>query len=193
MAVRKISEEQFHKYNVLKSPMANSLGTEESWYEEKDNNLIATIINDRYDKDWSFVILAKNENNEFTAIDLGISIKEQNDAERQVVIKLNELSKTGEFREELYSEDKKAEKTEQRIIITDINEEVKKYLKKHPEKLYELTSRKFEELVASILEDMGLTVQPRLRIRENKRILKFFGIVPKSRKPVTSFLGECYF
>jgi hypothetical protein len=34
---------------------------------------------------------------------------------------------------------------------------------------------------------------PRLRIRENKRILKFFGIVPKSRKPVTSFLGECYF
>lgn len=45
------------------------------------------------------------------------------------------------------------------IIVSDINEEVKRYLLKHPECLYNLSPRKFEELIASIFEDFGFSVE----------------------------------
>lgn len=44
-------------------------------------------------------------------------------------------------------------------IVIDINEELKEYLAKHPEKLYDLSSRKFEELIAEILSDFGFYVE----------------------------------
>lgn len=44
-------------------------------------------------------------------------------------------------------------------VVIDINEELKRYLAKHPEKLYELTPRKFEELIADILFDFGFDVE----------------------------------
>lgn len=44
-------------------------------------------------------------------------------------------------------------------IVVDINEELKKYLSKHPEKLYDLSPRKFEELIAEILSDFGFDVE----------------------------------
>jgi restriction endonuclease Mrr len=159
MAIRGITEENFYEYNVLKSPMASTLGTETSWYEERESNLLATVINDRFDNDWSYVILAKNENNEFTAIDLEVSIENQELVEQKVIKKLKELNDSGEYKEQLYLEKESIDKPVQSIIITDINEEVKNYFKKHPDKLFELNPRKFEELVASILEDMGLSVE----------------------------------
>lgn len=44
-------------------------------------------------------------------------------------------------------------------IIIDINEELKKYLAKHPDKIYDLSPRKFEELIAEILSDFGFHVE----------------------------------
>jgi len=44
-------------------------------------------------------------------------------------------------------------------IIIDINEELKRYLAKHPDKIYDLSPRKFEELIAEILSDFGFHVE----------------------------------
>lgn len=44
-------------------------------------------------------------------------------------------------------------------LIVDCNEEIKKYFARHPDKLYDLTSRKFEELIANILKDLGFDVE----------------------------------
>jgi hypothetical protein len=41
------------------------------------------------------------------------------------------------------------------ILVIDVNKELKRYLAKHPQKLYDLSPRKFEELVADILKDFG--------------------------------------
>ena len=117
------------------------------------------IINDKIDNDWAYVILAKQSNDEYRAIDVGVSFESIEVAERNTIKKINELTKSGEFKEELYTESGLIKIPQQNIIITNIDDEVKKYLKKHPEKLHELSPRKFEELVASILEDMGLDVQ----------------------------------
>lgn len=159
MEIKRISEEEFYDYNVIKNPMASVLGNEVSWFSEKGNNLLATIINDRIDDDWAYVILLKEPNGEYRATEVDTSFETKEIAESKVLEKLEELVLSGRYVEKLYEDDNEIEESTQHIIITDINEEVKKYFKKHPEKLYDLTPRKFEELVASILEDMGLDIQ----------------------------------
>jgi len=159
MAIKRISEGEFYDYNVIKNPMASVLGNEVSWFSEKENNLLATIINDRIDNDWGYVILLKEPNGEYRATEVEASFETKEIAKSKVLGKLEELVSSGKYIEELYEDDNEIEESTQNIIITDINEEVKKYFKKHPEKLYDLSPRKFEELVASILEDMGLDIQ----------------------------------
>lgn len=44
-------------------------------------------------------------------------------------------------------------------IVININTEIKRYLAAHPEKLYGLSPRKFEELVADMLKDFGWDVE----------------------------------
>ncbi len=68
---------------------------------------------------------------------------------------MTQYEEQDEKTEELYSDDSIENSS---ILLTDVNDEIKKYLSKHPEKLHDLTSRKFEELVASILEDLGFDV-----------------------------------
>lgn len=45
------------------------------------------------------------------------------------------------------------------IQLIDINDEIKRYLARHPEKLHDLSPRQFEQLIASIIKDMGLDVE----------------------------------
>ena len=45
------------------------------------------------------------------------------------------------------------------LKLVPINEELKRYFSLHPEKLYNITPRKFEELVADILKDFGFDVE----------------------------------
>jgi restriction endonuclease Mrr len=46
-----------------------------------------------------------------------------------------------------------------RPIITNIQSEIKRYLSKHPETIYELSPRNFEFLVADIIKDLGMDVE----------------------------------
>lgn len=157
MNINIISEDKFYSYNIIKNPMGSVLGSEIKWFEQTENNLLATIIKDKIDNDWAYVLMAKQENGEYRAIEVEASIESKETAELQLRDKIAELIKTGEFKEELYKNNLN-EIEKPNLIITDISEEVKKYLKNHPEKLYDLSPRKFEELVASILEDMGFDV-----------------------------------
>lgn len=44
-------------------------------------------------------------------------------------------------------------------IIVEFNTEIKTWLAKHPERMWDLTSREFEELVADMLKDFGFEVE----------------------------------
>jgi hypothetical protein len=46
-----------------------------------------------------------------------------------------------------------------RLDVAAINEELIKYLVRHPEKMHELAPRKFEELIAELFRDQGYTVE----------------------------------
>lgn len=46
-----------------------------------------------------------------------------------------------------------------RVDVADINEELIKYLARNPQKMHDLSPRKFEELVAELFRDKGYTVE----------------------------------
>ena len=46
-----------------------------------------------------------------------------------------------------------------RVDLETVNSELAKYLARHPEKLYDLSPRKFEELIAELFKDMGYNVE----------------------------------
>ena len=85
--------------------------------------------------------------------------------------------------DDLFVEKNEINNTSGIILITDINEEIKKYFNKNPEKLYNLSSRKFEELIASLLEDMGLDIEITKATRDGGR-----DIIAQIKNALTSFL-----
>ena len=71
----------------------------------------------------------------------------------------DELSKVREDnteKEDIYKN--KVDSNDLSIILVDINKELKSYLARNPHKLYNLTPRNFEELIADILKDFGFDV-----------------------------------
>jgi restriction endonuclease Mrr len=68
-------------------------------------------------------------------------------------------------------------------LITDISAEIKEYFAKHPEKLRDLDPRKFEELIADILTDLGWDTELTCATRDGGR-----DIYAYLRNQVTSFL-----
>ena len=182
MPIKSISQKEFYKRNVQKLEGASMFGDEVEWFEEEENNLLGLIINDKIDKDWVYIILAEEENGEFRAVEVEASIESKVAAESELFLKLNELVERGEFREVLYSDEETPEE-KSTIIITDIDEEVKKYFKRFPEKLYDLSPRKFEELVASLLEDLGLEVTLTKATRDGGS-----DIIARLRSSVATFL-----
>jgi HJR/Mrr/RecB family endonuclease len=46
-----------------------------------------------------------------------------------------------------------------KVDLESVNEQLARYLAKHPEKLYDLRHRKFEELIAELFKDMGYEVE----------------------------------
>jgi len=85
-----------------------------------------------------------------------------------------------------FSEEKKEKPLS--LIVTNIDDEIKKYFNKHPEKLYDLNPRKFEELIASILKDLGFDVELTKVTRDGGR-----DIIASIRTKVSTFLTyvEC--
>lgn len=56
-----------------------------------------------------------------------------------------------------------------RIELATLNKEVVDYLARHPEVLYEIAPREFEELIAGILQDMGCEIVLTPRTRDKGR------------------------
>ena len=68
-------------------------------------------------------------------------------------------------------------------LITDISLELKRYFAKHPEKLHDLSPRRFEELIANILKDLGFEPKLTAATRDGGR-----DIYAYLKNEVTSFL-----
>ncbi len=189
MPIKTISQDKFHSYPNENNPMASLYAKEKLWFSDDDNNIIATVLLDNFDNDWGFVIMALDSDGKYRAIHGEASLESIDLATEKLKTKITDLVQEGEVKESLFDFDTNEEEIEKSgVIITDINLEIKKYFKKHPEKLHELDPRKFEELIASIMEDFGFDVELTKATRDGGR-----DIIANIKNAVTDFLAyvEC--
>lgn len=186
MTPREISKKQFNTYNHFINPIASQIGTQKLWFELDTSNIIGTVILDNIDNDWSWVLMAEDEDGEFRFADGQVSLNSIDEARKTLLNKMIEYSKEGIIKSTLYQV-QDSDLIDARVI-TDIDSEVKKYFGQYPEKLYSLNPRKFEELVASIFEDFGFSVELTKATRDGGR-----DIIAQIRNSVTNFLTyvEC--
>lgn len=184
MSLIEISREEFDSLGIERL----GLFPERAWFKSTELDLAGTIIRDPYDKDWSYVLVAKDEDGTYRYIDGDVSLPSHQEAESKLFTAALRIEVAGTYQEELYTEPDSAIQEETAVVITSIDDEVKKYLKKHPEKLYELSPRRFEELVASILKDMGFDVELTQATRDGGR-----DIIAYVKNAVCSYLThiEC--
>lgn len=189
MNISEITEEQFDSYNVDKEDSFLSVfATERKWFINSEKNLIGVLLEDKIDKDWAYVILGLESDGFFRAIDVDTSIDSLEKSESRVISSIHSLSQTGKKEETLFEANEQATDTASSLVIKDIDDEIKKYFNKHPEKLYELSPRKFEELVASILTDFGFDVELTKATRDGGR-----DIIASIKTKVSNYLTyvEC--
>ena len=161
---------------------------EKSWFGSSEIDIAGTVIKDPIDKDWSYVIVAKDEDGAYRYIEGEVSLPSQEDAESKIFSSMSLLDEKGTYEEELYTEPEDTSSNEAQVVITTIDEQIKTYFKKNPEKMYDLSPRKFEELVAAILKDMGFDVELTKATRDGGR-----DIIAHITNSVCSFLThiEC--
>jgi len=157
MAINEISREEFDSYNPARMLF---VATEKAWYADTEKNIIGTVTKDNFDKDWGYAILGRHEDGLYRFLDGDVSKDTFDEAETLLFKAMLHMETTDVASEELFKSDETpAESKSGSLIVTDINSELKRYLGNHPEKLYNLSPRKFEELIASILEDLGFEVE----------------------------------
>lgn len=181
MSVISISKEEFENFNMIRH--STFIATETNWYKGIGHKILGIILKDNIDKDWSYVILGLDEDKAYRAIDLGISYESFDVVEKTLYDSMNIIIKKGKSEEIIFKVDEKKISKDSKPIITDINDEIKKYLKKYPEKLYSLSPRKFEELIASIMVDLGFDVELTKATRDGGR-----DIIANIRNSITNFL-----
>lgn len=182
MNVLEISEDKLVDFKMEKHPAAVMIATEKKWFISPDNKLIGIIIQDTLDKDWGYVILAADSDDVYRPLDIQASLDTSNDAESRLRNSMSDIFSKEKKEEVLFTLDEKDEKPSS-LIVTNINDEIKKYFQKHPDKLYDLEPRKFEELIASILEDLGFSVELTKATRDGGK-----DIIASVRTAITSFL-----
>ncbi|EMK6944100.1 TPA: restriction endonuclease [Vibrio cholerae] len=184
MSIQEISKEEFDSLNI------DSMGffPEKAWFRSSEIDLAGTVIRDPWDKDWSYVVLAKDEDHIYRCIKSDVSLPNQAHAEDQILSLMSEMESKGSFEENFYIESREIITDDAINVVTSIDDQIKIYLKKNPEKMYDLTPRKFEELVASILKDMGFDVELTKATRDGGR-----DIIAYVRNSVSSYLThiEC--
>jgi hypothetical protein len=80
MKLEPISEEQFVNLCNFHFPKLPGFHQEEEWWASVNRNVIGTVILDLIDKDWSWVILGRDQSGRFRAFDLGCSLSSQENA-----------------------------------------------------------------------------------------------------------------
>lgn len=160
MAIVSISLEEFDSFNPARTDLTAIFISEKEWFADSKRNIIGTLTLDHTDKDWGFAILARHEDGLYRWIDGEVSIESRDKAEKAIVSAMYQMERTGKAAETLFeASEPVGSEADGSILVTDINTELKRYLNKHPGKLYDLSPRKFEELIASILEDLGFDVE----------------------------------
>lgn len=182
--IKNISQDEFRNF-VQVNP--TGISTEYDWYKSSNSMIFGTIIRDNIDKDWAYLIFAQESNGSFEVQEVKIELPSIDEARKLLISSMVQSENSGEIKSELFKKTQN-EIEASRIEIITIDNHIKRYFNKHPEKLYDISPRRFEELVASLLEDMGFSVELTQQTRDGGK-----DIIAIIRNGLTSFISyiEC--
>ncbi len=66
--MREITQGQFNAYCYSRHPLVRVMSNEVKWYEAGNRKLLATALFDKSDKDFNFIILARDARKLFRAV-----------------------------------------------------------------------------------------------------------------------------
>jgi hypothetical protein len=93
--VREITLRQFNAYCYVRSPFLNVILEEICWFEAFRKKIVATIVLDKIDKDFGFVILGRDNRKIFRAIHVEANYETFGDAKLALFEKLKEYENDG--------------------------------------------------------------------------------------------------
>jgi hypothetical protein len=92
LELKNISEQEFHSF--YEGP-PSFMHEEVEWVSDLLERVLGTVVRDRIDDDWSYVVLGRDEHGIFRAIDFKISFPDQETAAEQSREKIREHLRTG--------------------------------------------------------------------------------------------------
>ena len=97
--MRKITKRQFDAFCYSREPLIRIIANEVAWYEAFDRKILATIVFDKTDNDFGFVVLARDTQRMFRCIDMSTSFQSADEAQESLRVCLDKYKNDGK---ELY-------------------------------------------------------------------------------------------
>lgn len=164
MTIKSITKDQFEE-NVSR---IETFSREVEWFTSNQCALFGTVVKDKIDDDWGYIILAPDHGVEADILKVDVSIETKEEARSQAYQAMLDFEKEITIKSTLY-EDKQENLLEYNLELITVDDLIQKYFKEHPEEIYKLSSRQFEELIASIIKDMGYQVELTQATRDGGR------------------------
>src|SRR5476651_795397 len=95
MEIKPLTKQRFDALCRVKLPSADIVVTEVEWFSDEDERVLGIVVLDNTDKDWSWMVLGRDEAGLFRAIDFEVSLSTQEEARSLLMTKLVEHSETG--------------------------------------------------------------------------------------------------
>jgi hypothetical protein len=95
VSIGKLSQQRFEALTYAKHPYSDMTGREEEWYSDPAENVIGAVVLDLVDRDWSWVVLGRDEIGLFRGVDCGVSTPSLSKVRRILREKIREHSKGG--------------------------------------------------------------------------------------------------
>jgi hypothetical protein len=97
MAINRISRDEFNSYNPARSPMAAVMTDETDWYADDAGNVIGTVLRDRTDSDWAYIIMGRDERGNFRCFALEASIAAEGASRDQLLAAMRKVDASGQI------------------------------------------------------------------------------------------------
>lgn len=164
MAIKLISKEEFEDH-ISRIEMFTR---EVEWFKSDESLLFGTVVKDQIDHDWGYIVLTPNHSGAPEIVKTDVSLETKQQAYDQAFAAILTLEKQLTIETNLFEEKQELIHTPNFELIT-VDDLIQDYFKKNPEEIYKLSSRKFEELIASIIQDMGYDVELTQATRDGGR------------------------
>lgn len=93
--IKPISTARFEALCFMRHPIVRFYAEEHEWYADQDENVLGIVLNDKIDRDWSYVVLGRDELARFSAIDQDVSLPTADKARAALHTKMLQYSMAG--------------------------------------------------------------------------------------------------